>query len=51
MLCLIIAYVYSSTKLEKRAERFYLEARGMEEEREGAESKGKIGPNNVCTYE
>jgi hypothetical protein len=40
----IISYVFSSTKLEKRQNRFCLESRGC-----GAE--GRDGPNNVCTYE
>jgi hypothetical protein len=41
----IIAYVFSSTKLEKRAE---------QEVRWGEGGKGAVrrnGPNNVCTYE
>jgi hypothetical protein len=35
MVCLVIAYVFSSTKLEKRAEQFCLEARRGGGEREG----------------
>jgi hypothetical protein len=38
---LIIAYVYSSTKLEKRTERVL----------PGSEGVGGNGLNNVCTYE
>jgi hypothetical protein len=43
---LIIAYVFSSTKLEIRAEQVLPGSRGK---REGA--GGRNGPNNVCTCE
>jgi hypothetical protein len=43
---LIIAYVFSSTKLKKREEQVLP---GSEVGGEGAE--GRNGPNNVCTYE
>jgi hypothetical protein len=46
---LIVAYVYSSTKLGKGQNRFYLEVEwGL---RGGAGGRGRNGPNNVCTYE
>jgi hypothetical protein len=51
---LIIAYVFSSTKLEKRAEQVLP---GSEEgvrrkgRRRGCGSEGRNGTNNVCTYE
>jgi hypothetical protein len=43
----IIAYVYSSIKLEKRAEQVLPGSEGGWGER----AEGRIGPNNVCTYE
>jgi hypothetical protein len=47
----IIAYVYSSTKLEKRAEQV-LPGNEDKGEREGAGVGWRNGPpNNVCTYE
>jgi hypothetical protein len=51
---LIIAYVYSSTKLEKRAEQALpgnKEGKGVggKERRWGI--GGRNGPNNVCAYE
>jgi hypothetical protein len=48
---LIIAYVYSSTKLEKRAEQVCLEARGIGGRGRKLWAGGRNGPNNVCTYE
>jgi hypothetical protein len=49
MLCLTIAQVLSSTKLEKRAERVLPGSKG-ERWRDGV-VRGRDGPNNVCTYE
>jgi hypothetical protein len=49
-LFLIIAYVFSSTKLEKRAEQVLSgreEGRGESVEGTG----GRSSPNSVCTYE
>jgi hypothetical protein len=45
----MIVYVFSSTKLENRAEQFLpgSEVAG----REGVGGGGRNGPNNVCTYE
>jgi hypothetical protein len=49
---LIIAYVFSSTKLEKRAQQVLPGSKGGVGEREGAgRVGGRNGPNNVCTYE
>jgi hypothetical protein len=48
---LIIAYVFSSTKLEIRAEQILLEVRGSGDEREGRGDGGRNDPNNVCTCE
>jgi hypothetical protein len=48
---LIIAYVYSSTKLEKNAEQVLPGCKRGEREREVVGGRGKNGPNNVCTYE
>jgi hypothetical protein len=47
---LIISYVFSSTKLEERAEQVLPGSEGGwgEERKEGV---GRDGPNNVCTYE
>jgi hypothetical protein len=44
----IIAYVFSSIKLEKRAEQFLPGSEGVGK-KEG--TRGRNGPNNVCTYE
>jgi hypothetical protein len=41
---LIFAYVFSSTKLEKKAEQFCLEARRGEGEKEGAGCRGEKWP-------
>jgi hypothetical protein len=51
---LIIAYVYSSTKLEKRAEQVlpgsWGEGQGWREtRRKGSGERNE--PNNICTYE
>jgi hypothetical protein len=46
---LIIAYAYSSTKLEKSAEQVLPGSEGDGGEREGA--GGRNGPHNVCIYE
>jgi hypothetical protein len=48
---LIIAYVYSSTKLEKRAERVLPGSEGVTGRGKGWRALGRNGPNNVCTYE
>jgi hypothetical protein len=49
---LIIAYVFSSTKLETRAEQVLPGSEGVVGERErGHGAGGRNGPNNVCTYE
>jgi hypothetical protein len=48
---LIIAYVFSSTKLEIRAEQGCLEMRGLGGKLEGAGGGGRNGPNNICTCE
>jgi hypothetical protein len=50
MLQLIIAYVFSSTKLEKSAEQVLPGSEG----KKGIgvwDRAGRIGPNNVCTFE
>jgi hypothetical protein len=48
---LIIAYVYSSKKLEKRAEQVLPGSEeGCGEEVGGGGTAGRNGPNNVCTY-
>jgi hypothetical protein len=47
---LIIGYVFSSTKLEKRAEHILPGSEGDEGEKEGVDAGGRNGPNNVCTY-
>jgi hypothetical protein len=48
---LIIAYVFSSTKLEKRAEQVLPGSEGSVDEREGWEAGERNDPNNVHTYE
>jgi hypothetical protein len=48
---LTIAYVFSSTKLEKRAEQLCLEAMGVGGGWRGQRAVWRDGPNNVCTYE
>jgi hypothetical protein len=45
---LIIAYVFSSTKLDKRAELILPGSEGVEGRRRGQEMGGRDGPNNVC---
>jgi hypothetical protein len=47
---LLIAYVFSSTKLWKRAEQVSPVSEGDGQAREGMEARGR-NPNNVCTYE
>jgi hypothetical protein len=47
---LIIVYVFSSTKLEKRAEQVLPGSEGGGEERKEMGS-WRRDPNNVCTYE
>jgi hypothetical protein len=47
---LIITYVFSSTKLKKRAEQICLEVRRVGEEEE-VEAVQRDGPSNVYTYE
>jgi hypothetical protein len=41
-------YVFSSTKLEKKQNRFCLEVRGWGREEEGRDGE-RDNPNNVCT--
>jgi hypothetical protein len=48
---LVIAYVFSSTKLVKRAEQVLPGSEGGGWEREGVGDRGRNDPNNVCTYE
>jgi hypothetical protein len=48
---LIITYVFSSAKLEKRAKQFCLEVRELRGRWTGWEAEGRVGPNNVYTYE
>jgi hypothetical protein len=48
---LIIAYVYSSTKLEKRAEQVLPGSGGNEGRGRGWGPGGRNDPNNVCTSE
>jgi hypothetical protein len=48
---LIIVYVYSSTKLEKRAEQVLPGSEEGGREGEGMGAGGRNGPNDVCTYE
>jgi hypothetical protein len=51
-LCLpYYAYVFSSTKLEIRADRFCLEVRGEGRRGCGKGTWGRNDPNNVCTCE
>jgi hypothetical protein len=44
-------YVYSSTKLDKRAEKVLPGSEGGGGETEGVGTEGTNGPNNVYTYE
>jgi hypothetical protein len=48
---LIIAYVYSSIKLEKRAEQVLPRSEGVGEKGRRRGAAGRNGPNNVCIYE
>jgi hypothetical protein len=51
-LCFLISiYVYSSTKLEKRAEKVLPRSKEFEEKRRDWGAGGRNGPNNVDTYE
>jgi hypothetical protein len=45
------AYVFSSRKLEIRAEQILLGSGEGVEGREEAEGEGRNDPNNVCIYE
>jgi hypothetical protein len=48
----IIAYVFSSTKLEKRAEQVLSGSkRAVGERRRGRGKGGRYEPNNLCTFE
>jgi hypothetical protein len=48
----MFAYIFSSTKLEIRAEQILPGSKGgLGGEREGGEVEERNGPNNVCTYE
>jgi hypothetical protein len=49
MPCLIMPYVFSSTKLEKRAEQVLPGSEGVEGG--GARRQGEDGSKNVYTYE
>jgi hypothetical protein len=52
MLCLsIIAYVFSSTKLEKKAEQVLPGSEEVGGRWRGPGAVGRDDPNNVCTYE
>jgi hypothetical protein len=46
-----MAYVYSSTKLEKRAEQVLLGSKRDGGRGKGWGAGGRNSPNNVCTYE
>jgi hypothetical protein len=48
---LIITYVFSSTKLKKRAEQVLPGSEEGGGRGRGWEARGRNGPNNVCTYE
>jgi hypothetical protein len=48
---LIIAYVFSSTKLEKRAEQVLPVSEVVGGKGRGQGTEGRNGPNNVCIYE
>jgi hypothetical protein len=48
---LIIAFVFSSTKLKIRAEQVLHGSKGVGGKERGWEAGGRNGPNNVCTYE
>jgi hypothetical protein len=48
---LIAAYVFSSTKLEKRAEQVLPGSEGGGGRGREQKTRGRDGPNNVCTYE
>jgi hypothetical protein len=44
-------YVFSSTKLEIRAEQILPGSEGYGGKRVGAKAEGRNGPNDVCTCE
>jgi hypothetical protein len=48
---LIIAYVFSSAKLEIRLKQVLPGSEEVGEERDGTGDGGRNGPNNVCTHE
>jgi hypothetical protein len=48
---LIIAYVFSSTKLGKRVEQVLPGSKGVAGRGRGWEAGERNGPNNICTYE
>jgi hypothetical protein len=48
---IIIAYVFSSTKLEKRPEQILPGSKGVGGKRRGWEAEVRNSPNNVSTYE
>jgi hypothetical protein len=48
---LIISYVFSSTKLEKRGEQVLPRSEGGWGRGRGRGAGGRDGLNNVCTYE
>jgi hypothetical protein len=50
-LCFSYSYVFSSTKLEKRAEQVQPGSKGVGVIERGKEAGGKNGPNNVWPYE
>jgi hypothetical protein len=47
---LIIVYVFSLTKLEKRAKQVLPGSKGLRVRERGQGTGGRDGPNNVCTY-
>jgi hypothetical protein len=52
MLSFLLSHIFSSTKMEKRAEQVLPGSRGMEGRRgKGGRRGGRNGPKNVCTYE
>jgi hypothetical protein len=48
---LLYSYVFSSTKLENRAEQVLPGSKVGEGKRKEERAGGRDGPNNVCTYE
>jgi hypothetical protein len=47
----MIVYVFSSTKLKKKAEQVLPGSEGVWGEWKGAGDGGRDGSNNVCSYE